>query len=198
MSHGDRVTLYRGGFFSSLVYGLCGVIGVAVICAMCVGLYGLNVVDRKFDQALFTGREIVSALPEVRESLPPILADVINDRRAPEYRGQLEVKATVTPSQDGRSASVLLETTNNGSLMVTLLAVRISLEDRSGRLVKSKGVYVATPLAIDDEWNGPILSGATRRQTFRIHGVSSDVLPRIEVCDIRVWELQESESDLAG
>ncbi|NOX58793.1 MAG: hypothetical protein GXP29_08045 [Planctomycetes bacterium] len=198
MSRGDNVTVYRGGFLSSLVYGICGVVGVAVVGAVVLGVYGLNVVDRKIDKALLTGGQVIHSLPEIRKALPPILADALNDRRSPEYRDQLAITAKVLPSSDDRKAAIVIEATNNGPEMVTLLAVRVNLEDRSGRFVRSERAYIATPMLVEGEWDGPILSGATRRHMVRVWQDLPDVLAQVEICDIRVWESKATDTDRDG
>lgn len=174
---------------SSLVYGVCGVIGVGIIGAVGLGLYGMNMVDRKFDHVLTAGTGVFRSLPEIREALPAVLSDALDDRRAPEYRDQLDVRVNVIPGANGASFStVVLEAVNNGPGVVTLLAVRVNLEDSDGRLVRTETEYVATPFAIEDEWAGPILSGSTRRHATRLRCRIPSAIASVEVCDIRVWE----------
>lgn len=198
MARGDGVTVYRSSFFSSLVYGICGVIGIGIIGAVGIGLYGLNMVDRKFDHVLATGSGIIRSLPEVRESLPAVFADALNDRRAPEYREQLDVRANVVPAgPGGTGAQVVVEAVNHGPDIVTLLAIRVNLEDADGRLLQSNSAYIATPLAVEDEWAGPIMSGSTRREALRLWSTHPDVKAGVEVCDIRVWEKADSETAVA-
>jgi hypothetical protein len=172
-----------------LVYGVCGVIGVAIVSVVGLGLYGMNMVDRKFDHVLAAGTGIFRSLPEIRESLPAVLSDALDDRRAPEYRDQMDVRVQVVPGGDGVGVSTLvLEAVNSGPNVVTLLAVRVNLEDGEGRLLRSDTVYIATPFAIEDEWAGPILSGSTRRHAIRVRSWTPGATANIEVCDIRVWE----------
>lgn len=187
MSHRDGVTVYRGGGFSSMVYGVCGVVGVGLICAAGVGVYALNMVDRKIDNVFTVGNGLLHSLPEIRDSLPPVLSDALDDRRAPDYRDQIEVSAKVLPQDDNRTTTILLEATNSGPNMVTLLAVRVNLEDSNGRFVRAESAYVATPLAVEREWAGPILSEGTRRHAIRFHRYPGELTASVEVCDIRVW-----------
>lgn len=195
MSRGERVTVYRGGFLSSLVYGVCGVIGVAIVSAVGVGVYGMNMVDRTFNDVLAAGSGLWGSLPEIRESLPPIMSDVLDDRRAPEYREHLKVAATVVPSQDTEGeATIVVEAINSGSEMITLLAVRVNLEDRTGQLVRSETAYIATPFAVEGEWAGPILPGSTRQHAIRLWRCPPDLVPQVEICDIRVWTKQAAEA----
>ncbi len=195
MGRGEHVTVYRGGFLSALVYGICGVVGVGIIGAVGVGMYGLNMVDRKFDHVLSAGTGIITSLPEVKESLPAVFADALNDRRAPGYRDQLEVAANVVGFVDaGRASMVVVEATNNGPDIVTLLAVRVTLEDGEGRLLKTDSAYIATPLAVEDDWAGPIMSGSTRRHAIRLWSTTPGAVAKVEVCDIRVWQEDDAEA----
>ena len=133
MSRGEQLTVYRRGGFSSLVYGICGVVGVGIICAAGVGVYGLRIVDRKIDNVLALSTGVFQSLPEIRESLPPIMSDLMADTRAPEYCDQLEVSAEVLPSDNARwGTEGLVEATNSGPDMVTLFAVRVHVRDGEG------------------------------------------------------------------
>ncbi len=197
MSRGEHHTVYRRSGFGSLVYGVCGVMGVGLLCAAGVGLYGLSIVDRKIDNVFALGTGVLHSLPEIRESLPPIVSDLLEDTRAPEYRDQIQVTAKVLPCENDRwGTRVLVEATNSGPDMVTLLAVRVNLEDSEGQFLRAENAYVATPLAGEGELAGPILAGATRRHVVRLSRCNGPVSPSIEICDIRIWPKSDAFAGL--
>ncbi len=188
MARGEHMAGNRSGFLGSLVYGVCGVIGVGILCATGVAMYGMDIVDRKFDRVVETGTEVLRSIPEIRESLPPVLADALDDRRAPEYREHIEVSAKIDPTDRRHGTSgIVIEAKNNGDEVVTMLAVRVNIEDERGRLVRSESAYLATPFALEGEWAGPILSDSTRQYAMRVRSQKQPLSATVEICDVRVW-----------
>ncbi len=190
MARGELNGGRRGGFLSSLVYGVCGVVGVGILCGSGLAFYGMDIVDRKFDRVVETGTDILRSLPEIKESLPPALSDAFDDRRAPDYQSQLEV--SVEPALGSRGGlGFTLDVSNTGDEVVSMIVVRVNYETPEGQLVHAESVYVATPIAIEGEWAGPILPGSTRRRALQVHSRQKVLTPTVEVCDIRVWEPSE-------
>ena len=186
--YGERgQVVYKKGFFTSIVTGLFGLLSVLVICASVVGFYAINVADRKASEVLRPTMDTLRGLmTEWRESLPPALADAINDERAPEYREKLAISSRLVT--DGDRHRVIVEVKNDGDKLVTLLAGRLVLESTDGDPVRSKGIYAVTPLTLDDpEWRGPLMPGTTRKlmETMWDGDQASAVV--FEVTEVRVW-----------
>ena len=83
MNQAPSVIVKKDGFFTAVARGFFGLLTTAVVCATGLGIYSLHIVDRKFGDIKSIGESVVSGLPKWRESLPPVVADAINDRRAP-------------------------------------------------------------------------------------------------------------------
>lgn len=191
--YGDRPqVVYKKGFFTSLITGLFGLLSVIVICGAVVGFYAINVADRKASQIIHPTMDTLRGLlTDWRESLPPALADAINDERSPEYRAQLAIKTHMTA--DGHRRRVYVEVTNNGDKLVTLLAGRLVLESEAGDPVRSKGVYAVTPLTLDDpEWRGPLMPGTTRKLMETVWDDEDATEVTFEVTEVRIWNGDES------
>ncbi len=198
MDTGTPIIIKRG-FLSTLAYGISGVLITAIVCGTGVGLYGMNLLDRKSGDLTSLGKELVAAVPEILEALPPALSDAINDRRDPGYRSELEIDVAIDDDEDSSWKRSVVTVKNNGDEVVSLLAVRIVLLDEDGLPTSERGTYVATPLAIDDcdAWSGPILPGETRRISAHMRSDASHVKAEIEVTEIRVWN-GPSDGELAA
>lgn len=205
--NGMTPIIVKRGFLSTLVSGVSGVIITVAVCGSGLGIYALNVVDRKVDRAVSIGRDVLEVLPKLTESLPPLLSDTLNDRRDPSYRGKLEVSARLAP-RSGRSerdsdrredARVVLTVRNSGPDTVTLLALRVSLVDAGGVPVCDFIRYAATPIAADRDLPGPLLPGNSERVLAmdactheRVESV------QVEVTDVRVWRPQDQTPTATG
>jgi hypothetical protein len=186
MSSAPAVIIKRGGFFSTVAQGLFGSIMVLLICGTVLGLYGMHLWDR---HALTITRELAGALPEWRRVLPPVIVDALNDRRAIEYREMLSVSARVaTVGRDDDQAAVVVEVTNKGPETVSLLALRVVLENGQQVPLHELSLLAATPVALwDREWRGPLQPGAARIIAERVSGVRGELKPVLEIVDVRVW-----------
>ena len=123
--------------------------------------------------------------PDWQKAMPPSVKDALNDRRAPEYRDQLDVSARLA-RVDGRQV-VGVEVVNNGSEIVSLLPLRVVLEDADGTPLREMAVYAATPLLICDEWPGPVLPGAgPRKVTQHVCCPNAATKVTFEITDLRV------------
>jgi hypothetical protein len=196
------VIVKKGGFLSSLASGLFGLLITAVICAAGVGIYGLNVVDRKIDVALGLSDHVLALVGDVasgakqwKDILPPALADAIDDERAGDYEDDLDVSVRLVPADRGDHARAVFEIANHGDRVVSLLALNVVVEDEDGVPLFDFRTYAATPLALDDShWRGPIRPGQTRKFVESllapIHGwrgrpALKDV--SVEIVDLRVF-----------
>jgi hypothetical protein len=198
MSSTPAVVVKKSGFLNGLFYGFFGFLITTVLCATGLAVYGLSIADSKAVQALSTAERLVTGVPEwvdgMLDALPPVIADALHDRRDPSYRQQVDV--TVRPVRAGRSGSInraAVEVTNNGPETISLMAVRVVLLDDDGAAAHERVVYVATPLAIEDEWRGPLLPGSTRKLSMAVYGVKpGDYEVSHEITELRVWQPEES------
>jgi hypothetical protein len=199
MSTGPTVVVKRGGVLTALVSGVFATLIALILCGAGLGWYGLNLVDRKSSEIFGMGRDVLAAFPKLRESIP-VLAEGLDDRRAPDYRDQLETSVTVKQGGARRSfTQAVVEVKNKGAETVTLLTGRVVLTDEDG-VPHEQSTYVATPFTIDnDGWRGPLLPGSTRR--FAVHvwiDTSAVKEAELEITDLRLWNHQAPKSAPAG
>jgi hypothetical protein len=201
MSSTPAVVVKKSGFLNGLFYGFFGFLITTVLCVTGLGVYGLSIADSKAVQAISTAERLITGVPEwvngMLDALPPAIADALHDRRDPGYRQQVDVK--VRPVRAGRSElinRVALDVTNNGPETISLMAVRVVLLDDDGAAADERVVYVATPLAIEDEWRGPLLPGSTRKLSVSVYGVKpGDYEVSQEITELRIWQPEESAAD---
>ena len=187
MHSGPSVVVHKGGFLASVARGFFTLLTVLVICVSGLAGAGLWLVNRHMDRFASVGTEVLRLLPDWQAALPPALADAVHDRRAPEYREQLQLTARVIPGDSSDEPKLMLEVVNRGPQTVTMLAARVDFE-RDGVPVHTRLEYVITPLAIDKaEWPGPLLPGETRRIVRRLKSADPGASLRIETCELRVW-----------
>lgn len=189
MSQPPTVVVRKGGFLSAFAIGLFTFLTGVVICGTTITFYGLHIVDNRSGDVVSTVRALVAALPEWQKALPPAVSDALLDQRDPSYRAELQITTQVVPT--GRrpdETMAIVEIRNDGSRTVSLLALRLTLEDEDGRPLKSISTYAATPLAIgDDDWRGPLLPGSTRRLTEHAWPLRGAAKASVEVNELRVW-----------
>lgn len=179
------VVVRRGGFFSAIVHGVFGLLVVGVICGTAVGLYGMNIVDRHSGQ--ISGMAF-QALADWRKIAPPAVVEALNDRRMPQYLDNLTISTEMIDGSLGSDLRrVLLTIRNGGDETVSMLALRVMLEDDDSVPRAERSLYAATPIMLDeDNWRGPLLPGATRRIVVmhcRGDGASK---ASVEVAELRV------------
>lgn len=162
MSSGPQVIVKKGGFLAALCTGFFGFLTTTVVCATGLGVYTIHTFKSTgFDAAGLVGK-VVETLPKWREAMPPAISDAFDDRRAPEYREQLDVDVKLVEFRRNH-ARALIEVTNNGKEIVSVLALRARVLDDRGLPTGSSLEYVVSPLAIDErDWPGPLLPGSTR------------------------------------
>lgn len=190
MSASPSVVVKKGGAITALISGVFGTLIVCVICGAGLGFYAMNLADRKVSEFLQSGRTLLDVVPELRESFG-MVTDLLNDRRAPEYRRELDVSAEVAPGR-GRheECAIVVEVANNGDDVVTYLTARVVLEGADGTPLDEYRTFVATPISVpDDQWRGPLLPGSVRRFAVpvRVIGSARDLTATIEVTDLRTW-----------
>jgi hypothetical protein len=188
MNQAPSVIVKKDGFFTAVARGFFGLLTTTVVCATGIGVYSLHVVDKKFGDIRSIGESVVSGMPRWRESLPPILADAINDRRAADYASNIDVKVRLVDGKRRDRQRAVIEVTNNGDETISLLSLNIRLEDADGVPVRTFTSYAATPLALNEgDWRGPILpQSKTRKFSCEIFVPEYDLTAVAEIADIRV------------
>ena len=202
MSGHSNITLRQHSFLSSTAFGISAIIITIIVSCTVVVLYGVHLASDKSDRIITLAQSAVRGLPEFQEALPPALADMLDDRRQPDYAGQLAITAKVTspPNSHGRTRTSI-EIVNEGKEVVSLLSLRLTLLDEHDELIAESQEWAATPVAIDNEWRGPLMPGAKRRFVcWRHYGHQAgplDVLkPEVEITELRVWNAPERGSAL--
>lgn len=192
MNSGPSVIVKKGGFLAALAQGFFGTLMVAIICGTALGFYGLRTLDRyagSFSEHVTKVMpEVLAAVEDWRATLPAMVADPFNDRRAPEYRESVEIAARLAATNDRRGPCVVLDARNKGTETVSLLAVRVVVLDDQQVPLGEVPVYVASPLVLPDaDMRGPLLPNSQRPIAVRVPGAAAAAAVSIEVTDIRVW-----------
>lgn len=187
MSTSPTVVVRKGGALAALISGIFGTLIVGLVCGTVVGFYALNMADRHVGELFGLSKSLVTGLPEWSESIP-VLADMLADRRAPDYRDELACGVRLVDDDYYERPRALVEVTNNGEEVVTLLAARVVALSGEGIPLSERHTYIATPImADDDEWRGPLQPGQTRRLTVRLpYGTDPNEVD-LELTDIRIW-----------
>lgn len=165
----------RMSFLASLVWGVCGVIMVCVICSAGVVLYALSVVD-----------DAINDLPALVKSVP-FLDEAISSVRRVDYIDDLDIEMSF--SKDLRHQDrmrVVATVVNEGEEVVSLLVMRVVVSDQYGNLVDEDTRVLATPFGFDDNMPGPLLPGAKRRQTTGTFRYVDEPSIEYEISHIRV------------
>ncbi|MBK8916165.1 MAG: hypothetical protein IPM64_16485 [Phycisphaerales bacterium] len=194
MHSGTTVVQRGGGFMTALVRGVFGLLTAGVVCGSVLGAYGLHIVDRKGGRVLDTLETVGRSLPELQLALPPVLGDALSDRRDPGYRGSLDVKARTKIDADDGVTRVIVQVTNRGEETVSLLALRVIVNDDEGDALREYSMFAATPLALADrEWRGPLGPGETRTLVTTERRLSKAAGASASVSDIRIYDASVGE-----
>jgi hypothetical protein len=179
----------------ALVFGVTAVAMTVIASGAAIVFYGMSIVDRKTDTLTGTVRAMLEELPAIRAALPPVLADAVNDERSPEYARQLKIEASLSPKTDRVSRPTpLVSVENTGDRLVSMLAVRVVALDESRNPLREWTEYLATPLAIEDEWRGPLLPGSNRRALLSRQCPKDTAAVECEVTELRVWNEKPAEA----
>jgi len=200
MNAGTPVIVKKAGFLSALAYGVFGFLTATVVCGTVLGLCGLYVVDHNVGSVVDLGRDIGGTLaknwPQWREALPPILADAVNDRRAPEYLDQVELSVEVKPggSRSGESVAVVT-VRNRGRETVSYLSAHMTVDGRDGVPIRDYTLYLASPVAVPEaDWGGPLLPGSELRFVRRLWDRDGAASATIAPTELRVWNRSSAEA----
>ena len=176
------------GFLAVTALGLSSVLVTAIVCVSGVAVYGIRLLDKKSTNLVDLVQQAAQSLPEIRAALPPVLADAIDDVRAPEYRDELRICTGIGETTDRwgyRRATVSVE--NTGDKTVSMLSLRLVGLDGDGNAATESAVWAATPLQLDDEWRGPLLPRETRRMVIRTFCGKEVKSIEPEISEIRTW-----------
>lgn len=196
MGKNAPVIFYRRGFGSSLVLGFCGTFCIVIICATCVAIYGVKVVNDRVDSLIEMSPAAIAALANWQQALPPAVNDALHDRRMPEYRDNVHVTATLVRDWKTERLVPIVEVSNEGDQVVSLMSLRLQIEDDENLPVQEFTVYAATPLAIESDWRGPLLPGSKRR--FKAPQIHASSVGELSVCweisELRVWSREDARA----
>jgi hypothetical protein len=178
---------------TALFIGLWFTGAVMIAAVTSVVLYGMRIVDKKATTVLSFAEDAVGNLPALVEALPRAVEQALGDRRAADYGKYLDVRVEFAAGGRSGGWGPVLTIHNTGSGVVSLLALRVAALNPRGIPQAEWTEVVATPLAFDDDWRGPILPGSTRHVVLgRRSSLPADSIAElnaaVEITDVRVWE----------
>ena len=204
MAEYPKVVYKKHSFFSTLITGLVMLIITLVISITVLLIYGMHFVGEKSEAIISIAQNAIHGLPAFQESLPPILADMLNDHREPSYREQLDITAQPTvPSNNRGSIGAAVKIVNNGPEVVSLLSLRIVILNSNSEILTESNEWVVTPFAIENDWPGPLMPGSeryfssSRRSVFPAPSIEN-LSVEVEITDIRIWNGPEAEQPADG
>lgn len=181
---------------TALFLGIFGVGGVGIAAGAVVVLYSLRILDRKAETVLNFAERTVDSLPELVSALPPAL-DILSGRRAPDYASKLDVAVRFTTNEKADGIRPVLTILNKGNEVVSMLAVRVVALDAKSMPVREWTEVVATPIAVDEDWRGLLMPGATRHVVLSSwRSFPADKAETLsaepEISELRVWEPKQT------
>jgi hypothetical protein len=186
-----HITYKKHTFLSSIAMGFSAVIITIVICCTAVLLYTVHLAGEKSERLVTLAQGAIRGLPEFSKSLPPVLSDMLDDHRQPDYANHLAISTKLLPRPGHHSfARMAVEVTNNGQEVVSLLSLRIILLDENDQLRCESQEWAATPVATDGEWRGPIMPGSRRyfiAQRMCDNDSAETLHTEVEITELRVW-----------
>lgn len=183
----------RLGFLTATVLGISGVLITAIFCGTGIVCYGMVVLNQRTGTLMGLGQAALKGLPELQKSLPPILADAVDDARTPDYAGKIEVEGRLVPDNTEEGAyRVVMEVKNRGDKVVSMLPLHVALMDANGGPLLEWVEYAATPVAGGDDWRGPLMPGATRQIRTNRRSKKPDRTVACEISDVRLWTPREA------
>ena len=191
----QKVTHKNHTFLSSLIGGLCAIIITLIICVTVLAVYGMNLAGEKSEEFFSFVQSTIKEIPEVMESLPPITADLLNDRRDPNYRDQLDITVEPTLLRKSGKLGASIQIVNKGSEVVSLLSLRVVILDQNNEIFGEFNEWLVTPFAVKDNWAGPLLPDSNRFLTASGRKAStvsnlSELKAEYEITELRVWNGQ--------
>ena len=196
MNDFPQIIYKRHTFLSALAMGVSAIIIAFIISCTVVIVYGMNFAGEKSEEVFALAEKAIKGLPELQESLPPALADMLNDRRQPDYATQLDITASTTllPNDQG-TVKTTIEIVNNGKEVVSLLSMRVVVLTSRNEIITESNEWGATPIAADHDWRGPLMPGSRRyfvtsRRALPVFS-ADELKTEIEITDIRIWNSEK-------
>jgi len=193
MSDPSYITVRRHTFLSSAALGFSAIVITLLVTSTAVLLYTVHLASDKSERVITLAQSAIRGLPELTHSLPPALADMLDDQRRPDYCKALTIsaKATSQPDSHGRVRTTV-EVVNNGQEVVSFLSLRILILDEQSQPLCESQEWSATPLAADQGWRGPIMPGSRRhfvcyRNCWHGTNGTNDLNTEVEITELRVW-----------
>ena len=192
MNDFPQIIYKRHTFLSALAMGVSAIVIAFIISCTVVIIYGMNFAGDKSEDIVTLAEEAIRGLPKLQESLPPVLADMLNDRRQPDYSTQLTItpSTTLLPNDNG-TVKTTIEIVNNGKEVISLLSLRVVVLTSRNEIITESNEWAATPIAADEDWRGPLMPGSRRYFVTSRKGLpvfSADELKtEVEITDIRIW-----------
>jgi len=196
MNDFPQIIYKRHTFLSALAMGLSAIIIAFIVSCTVVIIYGMNFAGDKSEEVVALVEQAIRGLPKLQESLPPFLADVLDDRRQPDYVTQLDITASTTllPADKG-TVKTTIEVINNGKEVVSLLSLRVVVLTSQNEIITESNEWAATPIAAENDWRGPLMPGSRRYFVTSRGGLpvfSADELKtEVEITDIRIWNSEK-------
>ncbi len=194
MSRYPQVDCKKYSFFTVLVMGLAAIgAGFMVSCTVMI-IYGINIIGNEPEEFICLIEDVIRRIPVARESFSPAFSDVLDDHRRSDYREQLKVTARMQqPQNSGEKWRTVVTVVNNGTETVSLLPLRVTLLDSSGKIISESREFAATPLTAEPYWRGPLTPGSTRYINCLVSNTSGvaasvNITTEVEVADIRIWD----------
>src|SRR5512134_2702203 len=115
MSDPAYITLRKHTFLSSVALGFSAIVITLLISCTAVLLYTVHLAGDKSERVITLAQSALKGLPEMAQSLPPALADMLDDQRRPDYCRELTIAARATSQPDARGrVRTTVEIVNNG------------------------------------------------------------------------------------
>ena len=189
----SQLSYRKHTFLSSLVSGLSVIIVTLIICATGIVIYGMNIVSGKSEDIISLAQSTIHGLPAIQKSLPPVVEDILNDSREPDYRSMVDITAEPSLNQQDNGklgASVIL--VNKGSKVVSLMSLRIVILNSKNEVLSELSDWAVTPFTGKNNWPGPLMPNSKRyisiqgNRAFNISN-TSDLKTEVEITELRIW-----------
>jgi len=193
MSDPSYIMIRKHSFLSSAALGFSAIVITLMVTCTAVLLYTVHLASDKSERVITLAQSAIRGLPELTHSLPPALADMLDDHCRPDYCKELTISAQATSQPDAHGrVRTTVEVVNNGPEVVSLLSLRILILDGQNQPLCESQEWAATPLAADQGWRGPIMPGSRRhfvcyRQCGSGVDSMDDLNTEIEITELRVW-----------
>ncbi len=196
MNDFPQIIYKRHTFLSALAMGLSAIIIAFIVSCTVVIIYGMNFAGEKSEEVVALAEQAIRGLPKLQESLPPVLADMLDDRRQPDYATQLDITAnTMLLPADKGTVKTTVEIVNNGSEVVSLLSLRVVVLTSQNDIITESNEWGATPIAADHDWRGPLMPGSRRYFVTSRGGIQvfspDELKTEVEITDIRIWNSEK-------